>query len=205
MLSLINLSVSGRRKTVISNLHAVFAGGYTHGLFAPDAALLKPLLECISGQRTRYTGSILYNDAPLVKQDVAYTDCRAIAVPPEDRIPEPVLVRPGAAAGSRPWSYVSGLTPPPAIDFSKKILLLHDLRTPMLSDACAALPDQLRQHTTPDGKTVLITSHDYQALRDTCDYIYLFDKKRFPIVVEKADFAQFDDYFRNVFRPHRPY
>ena len=212
MLSLINLSVSDRRKTVISHLHAVFAGGYTHGLFASDTALLRPLLECIAGQRSRYTGSILYNDAPLVKQDVTYTNCRSIKAPPENRMPESVFVRPGSVAGKPPFSRLtppgSGLLPShadPTIDFSKKVLLLHDLRTTMLSDACATLPDQLRQHAIPGGRTVLISSHDYQALRDTCDYIYLFDKKRFPIVVEKADFTQFDDYFRNVFRSHRPY
>jgi ABC-type cobalamin/Fe3+-siderophores transport system ATPase subunit len=205
MLSLINLSVTDRRKTVISHLQAVFAGGYTHGLFAPDAALLKPLLECISGQRTSYTGSILYNDGPLLQQEVACMDGRSITPCPEPLIAEPVFGAPLTShsvrltPAARLASHVSRL---PLVSsgtshvFSQKLVLLHDLRSPMLSNACAGL---LRRHTIPGEQTVLITSHDYQALRDTCDYIYLFDKKRFPIFVEKADFGQFDDYFKNVF------
>lgn len=203
MLSFINLSVTDRRKTVISRLHAVFAEGYVHGLFAPDAALLKPLLECISGQRTGYTGSILYNDRPLEKQDVAYIDGRSIDLHPEPLVPEPVFGAPLTAhpirllpGVSRPASHVSRFT---SHDVPPKLILWHDLRSAMPADD--AFAGWLRPHTIPGEQTVLITSHDYQALRDTCDYIYLFDKKRFPVFVEKADFARFDDYFKNVFRP----
>src|SRR6185369_2794662 len=88
MLSLINLSVPHRKTTVVSNLQAVFSEGHVHGLFAPDATRLKPLLECISGQRTGYTGSILYNDGPLAGH-ASFINCRHITAA---SIPETALV-----------------------------------------------------------------------------------------------------------------
>jgi len=219
MLSLINISVPGRpsaaeglpqamRETVISNLQAVFSEGYVHGLFAPDAAPLKRLLECISGQRTAYAGNILYNDGPLAGQ-AAFIDCRhitAAAISGKALLPEPAGALSSATQFPEPSGYeLPGSRLTPATDFSKDIILLHNLRSSMLSNACAGLPAFLQQLTTVERKIVIITSHDYHALRDTCDYIYLFDKKRFPIVVEKADFAQFDSYFENVFRLYRPH
>jgi len=216
MLSLINLSVNGRKKTITSNLHAVFAAGYVHGLFAPRADLLNLLLESISGQNTRYTGSILYNDLPLSAWDVSYTDCRCIDTAPETLVAQPRLVpqqtphrktppAPPRFSRFRPLTAAS-LRPPAgaAIDFSKKILLLHHLHSPLPEIAGEALPARLHRHAA-EGNTILISSQDYQALRDTCDYIYLYDKKRFPIVVEKADFARFDTYFENVFGRRRSY
>lgn len=215
MLSLINLFVKEGRKIVISQLHAVFEEGYTHGFFAPDAEDLRPLVECLSGQRTPYTGRILFNDRPLIPQDIAFIDLSAAAGRRKTRLPQPVLsapaalsrhrlpapdIRPGPPGSETRTSNVEFRTP---LDTSKKIILLHHLLNPPAGSKSLCLSDLIR-HGAP-GKTMLITSHDYAALRSTCDYIYLFDKKRFPIVVEKADFAGFDDYFKNVFGPRRPH
>ena len=220
MLSLINLSVNDRRKTVVSQLNIVFAEGHIHGLFAPDASLLRPLLECFSGLRPRYTGKILLYDRPLSSREVSYTDCLSVALPGETLHPEPVFQSPslsavrsagvsrltsGAPRFPAPASPAASLRQPPDAgpDLSGKLVILHDLRRSLLSATGAMLTEQLRREAAK-GKPVLISGHDYPALRETCDYIYLFDKNRFPIVVGKADFEQFDDYFKNVFGPGRP-
>jgi hypothetical protein len=206
MLSFISLSVQDRGKTTIENLQAVFLEGVVYGLYAPRAALLKPLLGCISGQRSSYKGDIVYNNGPLAGQ-VSYTDCQSQAVVYAiDRKKARKLAAyslPLAAASSPRAEYksfpASGPQPVTAIDFSKNIALLHDLRRPGPGCPANHQLNFLEQHAIPPGNIVVISGHVYSALRNTCDFIYLFDKKRFPIVVEKADFAMFDHYFENVF------
>jgi ABC-type multidrug transport system ATPase subunit len=163
MLSLVNVSVPHRKKTAVENLQAVFSEGCIHGLFAPNASRLKPLLECIGGQRASFQGEITWNGLP-----------------------------PAGMA-----SYTDGL--PANLDCSKTILLLHNLHTPAHDSNCTSLTELLRPMADA-GKLVIISSSCYTALRHTCDFIYLFDKKRFPVVVGKADFPQFDEFFENVFR-----
>ncbi len=195
MLSFINLSVQDRKKTVIENLQAAFLEGFVYGLYAPDAALLRPLLECISGRSSTYKGDLVYNDGPLAGQ-VTYIDCQQPAAPRKRiRTNEPAGIMAGPV-----FPLYSSMPPQadPLMDFSQKILLLHDLRA--AGHTRSPWLDFLETHTIPPRNMVIITSHDYAALKNTCDFIYLFDKKRFPIVVEKADFAMFDYYFENVFR-----
>ena len=204
MLSFINLSVQDRRKTVVENMQAVFHEGFVYGLYAPDAALLKPLLECISGRRSHYKGDLVCNDGQLPGQ-VGYIDCQSVATARE-RTPvgefPAVMAEAGPVAAVR-TAYNSCSTaqhPHLMAGFSKKIVVLHDLRSPAQGHPPGALLDFLEGHTPAPGKIVVISSHDYAALKNTCDFIYLFDKKRFPIVVEKPDFTMFDYYFENVFR-----
>jgi len=205
MLTLANLSVTDRKTTVVENLQAVFADGFIYGIYAPSVAALQPLMECIGGQRSSYKGRITYNDGG-VEGLAGYTDCRILgAVAARKKLlPEAPVAT--VTAGTFPSyslpeyeDFLSGPMPAGSIDFSKKILLLHHLGV-IQSAACRDLLSFLKRHTASSQKTVIITSQEYAALRDICDYIFLFDKKRFPIVVEKADFALFDEYFEMVFR-----
>lgn len=198
MLSLVNLSIQCRLQLVTENLQAVFHEGYVYGLYTSHAGLLRPLLDCIRGQLDSYTGEIIYDkgsrEGRVGFTDCSFTDCSLFITETchgrQLRKPVPAMTLPASDIIEKHSLYdpvaITHALPRPIINPTAPIALLHDLRIP--------LPD-LR-----GGKIVIINSHEYAALRLTCDYIYLFDGKRFPIVVEKADFALFDDYFEHVFR-----
>jgi len=175
MMALENLSSLNSDGISFTNLNNSFEAGLIHGIWNETDTVNTGLLQLLTGNIPLISGTIRYNGEQLDHTEVAYYNRADL---PGQGLEKQLPLQPCRR---------------------KLVYLFDDIFDP--ADITAAvrfykiiLP--LKQM----GRTILITSTDYKALRVPTDFFHIFSKGAFQAKLHSRQYNLLDDVFRHLQR-----
>ena len=202
-------------KQVLQDIHLTLSPGKVYGIVGENGAGKTTLFRCIAGLETAYTGQIRSDLQPL-KNHLGFLPTNPIFLP-KITGKEYLTLLSIARKTPLPDFNVQNIFDLPLDEFAenystgmkKKLALLGillqqntyfildepfngiDIQSNML---VTAIIHQLKKL----GKTILISSHIFSTLNDTCDEIHLLREGTFTRRVLPGDFAQLNEEMKQV-------
>ncbi|GAB3828403.1 ABC transporter ATP-binding protein [Pontibacter rugosus] len=207
MISVHNLRVSYNRQVVLDNLTTTFEAGKVHGIVGLNGTGKTTLLNTLFGFIKPATGEILYQGDKLTKKNISYLETTNFFY---SNITGQEYLRLfcSSSATYEVWNDLFKLPLDNLIEgystgMKKKLALLGVL----LQDKPVLLLDEpfngldlesiwLVKRIIADikpSKTILLTSHIFETLTSTCDYIYRLGNNSIAHTYSREEFGQLQE------------
>jgi len=212
MITLHNLAKTFGNKAVLVSINYQFEPGKTYGIVGENGAGKTTLFRCIAGLE-KYTGIIdgsktpiknhlgylqseFYTQSKLTAQEYIYllTDARNIKI--DDLSKKNIFELPLNQYIS---TYSTGMKKKLALTallLQKNDYFIFDEPYNGIDLQSSILFTAILKKIKNAGKTILISSHIFSTLKETCDEIILLENGRFSNAVPQAEFDNLEDFMK---------
>ncbi|RIJ36968.1 ATP-binding cassette domain-containing protein [Pontibacter oryzae] len=209
MISIHNLSVSFNQQVVLKNVDACFETGKVHGIVGLNGTGKTTLLNTLFGFIKPSTGEVLYQGTGLNKMHISYLETDIFFYSNITGQEYLRLFRNSSPHDYEIWNSVFKLPLGNLIEgystgMKKKLallgILLQDKPVLLLDEPFNGLDLEsiwLVKRIISDiklSKTILLTSHIFETLSSTCDYIYRLGNNSIAQTYSKEEFGQLQEH-----------
>ena len=208
MITINNLTVNyGKGKNIIDSLNIVFPQNAIHGIVGLNGASKTTFFNAVFGLKQVQQGTILYNNQPITKKEMAY-------LPTENFFYPNITGREYLALFRNPhfdmdqWNelftlpldqviddYSTGMKKKLAIlgviKQNKPVVLLDEPFNGLDIEMCRILRSVLLKLKETE-KTIIISSHVMETLTNLCDDIHYLEDGKIKCSIQKENFASFE-------------
>lgn len=220
MLTIEKLTISYSKKIIIRNLSVEFKSAQIHGFVGLNGAGKTSLLNTIYGYKKQKSGTILYNEVPLKRKDVAFLETENIFYSNiTGREYLSLFSRNTNDYNADDWNmifkipldeltdgYSTGMKKKLALmailKQNKKIIILDEPFNGLDIEASKILT-MIIERLREKQHIVIITSHILESLTSICDFIHYIDNKTIKFTRDKKNFSNIEvDIFEKLITEH---
>jgi ABC-2 type transport system ATP-binding protein len=210
MIDIQQLTVAYEGKTIINDLNLSLPRGLIHGLVGLNGAGKTTLLNTIFGFKKALSGTLLMDNRPLKRWDIAYLEAENFFYTNITGL-EYLQIFSNDLSDLSTWNALLQLPLDDLVEYystgmKKKLALLAILKLNRdifildepfngLDIETTELLKKIIKILRGQGKTIILTSHVFELLMHVCDTVHLLEKGKITNSVEKP---QFDDFYINL-------
>jgi ABC-2 type transport system ATP-binding protein len=210
MIDIQQLTVAYEGKTIINDLNLSLPRGLIHGLVGLNGAGKTTLLNTIFGFKKALSGTLLMDNRPLKRWDIAYLEAENFFYTNITGL-EYLQIFSNDLSDLSTWNALLQLPLDDLVEYystgmKKKLALLAILKLNRdifildepfngLDIETTELLKKIIKILRGQGKTIILTSHVFELLMHVCDTVHLLEKGKITNSVEKP---KFDDFYINL-------